>query len=55
MNRISLALLTFAFVIGLAFQATPAAAQATDWQKITIPPLPAFHPQEPKRIVLPTA
>ncbi len=23
------------------------------WQQIPIPPLPAFHPQEPKRIVLP--
>jgi zinc protease len=30
-----------------------AAAQATDWQQIPIPPLPAFHPQEPKRIELP--
>jgi zinc protease len=29
------------------------AAQATDWQKIPISPLPAFHPQEPKRIQLP--
>ena len=27
-------------------------AQATDWQQITIPSLPAFHPQEPKRIEL---
>jgi zinc protease len=53
MKRISLALLIFVFVIGLIFQAAPAAAQATDWQKINIPPLPAFHPQEPKRIVLP--
>ena len=53
MKRISLALLTFAFMAGLIFQTAPAAAQATDWQKITIPPLPAFHPQEPKRIVLP--
>ena len=34
--------------------ATPrAAAQATDWQQIPIAPLPAFHPQEPKRIELP--
>ena len=24
-----------------------------DWQQINIPPLPAFHPQVPKRIVLP--
>jgi zinc protease len=30
-----------------------AAAQTADWQKINIPPLSAFHPQEPKRIVLP--
>jgi zinc protease len=30
-----------------------AAAQATDWQQIPIPALPAFHPQEPKRIELP--
>ena len=30
-----------------------AAAQATDWQQIPIPSLPAFHPQEPKRIELP--
>src|SRR5277367_2326647 len=29
------------------------AAQATDWNKIAIPPLTAFHPQEPKRIELP--
>src|ERR1700685_4276581 len=28
-------------------------AQATDWQQIPIPPLPAFNPQEPKRIELP--
>jgi zinc protease len=32
---------------------TLAAAQATDWQKIPIPALPAFHPKEPKRIELP--
>jgi zinc protease len=32
----------------------PAAfGQATSWRKIPIPPLPAFHPQEPKRILLP--
>ena len=30
-----------------------AAAQATDWQRIPIPQLPAFHPAEPKRIALP--
>src|SRR5450631_4286861 len=30
-----------------------AAAQATDWKQVKISPLPAFHPQEPKRIELP--
>jgi zinc protease len=30
-----------------------AVAQAADWQQIAIPSLPAFHPQEPKRIELP--
>src|SRR5882762_11101115 len=29
------------------------AAQANDWKQIPIPPLPAFKPQQPKRIVLP--
>src|SRR5579864_8989966 len=29
-----------------------AQSQAAAWQKITIPPLPAFHPQQPKRIEL---
>src|ERR1700693_5135624 len=28
-------------------------AQATNWQQIPTPPLPAFHPQQPKRIELP--
>jgi len=29
------------------------AGQAADWRQIPIPSLPAFHPQEPKRIELP--
>ena len=33
-----------------ASQAQP--QQAQPWTKIPIPPLPAFHPQQPKRIVL---
>src|SRR5712675_1075887 len=28
-------------------------AQAANWKDIKIPPLPAFHPPQPKRIVLP--
>jgi zinc protease len=39
-------------LIGLVFGAFPVFAQ-TSWQQINIPPLPAFHPQEPKRIALP--
>jgi len=27
-------------------------AQATNWRQIPVPPLPAFHPQQPKRIEL---
>ena len=37
----------------LVVPVTRAAGQSTDWQKIPIPPLPAFKPQQPKRIVLP--
>jgi zinc protease len=40
-------------VVMMFCAAPPATAQATDWQQIPIPPLPAFHPQEPKRIELP--
>jgi len=48
--------LFFSFaLLGLALigTATKSFAQATEWQKIPIPPLPAFHPVEPKRVVLP--
>jgi len=31
----------------------PALAQYKEWGQIPIPPLPAFKPQQPKRIVLP--
>ena len=35
------------------FAAVPqASAQATSWQQVPIPPLPAFKPQQPKRIQL---
>src|SRR5689334_16824625 len=37
----------------LCWLAPQANAQATDWKQIPIPPLPAFHPQEPKRVELP--
>lgn len=38
----------------LLFALTPElSGQATDWQQVPIPPLPAFHPKEPKRIEFP--
>ncbi len=52
MKRISLFLLAVAFATGSGLHISPAAAQ-TSWQQINIPPLPAFHPQEPHRFVLP--
>jgi zinc protease len=42
-------------LVGCAIALAPiphAAAQATNWQKISIPPLPAFQPPTPKRIEL---
>ncbi len=44
------ALLAVSIVSGASLSAF---AQATEWKKIPIPPLPAFHPQEPKRFELP--
>jgi zinc protease len=42
------------FSVAVLLSTVPrATAQATDWQQIPIPPLPAFHPREPKRIELP--
>jgi zinc protease len=49
--RFSLILLSVVILVGAAVPR--AQAQATDWQQIPILPLPAFHPQEPKRIELP--
>jgi len=46
-----LILLSIAVLLSVAVPR--AAAQATNWQQIPIPPLPAFHPQQPKRIELP--
>lgn len=38
-------------LVGCSFHA--ALAQVPAWKQIPIPPLPAFHPQEPKRVELP--
>ena len=40
-------------VLSFPLSVTRVSAQATNWNQITVPPLPAFHPQEPKRIELP--
>ncbi len=45
--------LTILIIFAATFTALPrASAQAESWQQIQIPPLPAFKPQEPKRIEL---
>jgi len=43
----------FAALAALVLSASLAFSQAKSWQQVPIPPLPAFHPQEPTRIVLP--
>jgi zinc protease len=46
-------LLAFLLALVTISAALPlASAQATTWQQIPIPPLPAFHPQQPKRVEL---
>ncbi|MGA8216847.1 MAG: pitrilysin family protein [Candidatus Sulfotelmatobacter sp.] len=50
LKRIAVSLILLA---ATTFVSLPRAeAQATNWQQIPIPPLPAFHPQQPKRIEL---
>ncbi len=53
MRRLALLLLILGLVLGSGLPAPPAVAQAASWEQVPIPPLPAFHPQEPKRIELP--
>jgi zinc protease len=51
MNRhITRSILGAILLMGILF--TQAPAQLTGWQQIPIPPLPAFKPQQPKRIEL---
>jgi zinc protease len=51
MMRTTLNALLVAAAISLS-SLPQATSQATNWQKIPIPPLPAFQPQQPKRIEL---
>jgi zinc protease len=48
-----IAKLSLLLVLALISFGIYSAAQTTEWQKINIPQLPEFHPQQPKRIVLP--
>src|ERR1022692_3614580 len=52
MSRQRLMLWTLMVVLVSAVTAPTACAQAADWQQVKIPLLPAFHPQQPKRIEL---
>ena len=52
MKRRSLILFSLMLLMG-TLMVHRAAAQAADWKQIKISSLPAFHPQEPKRIQLP--
>jgi zinc protease len=45
--------LLLAIFLGLLAPAPLARAQADSWNQVPIPPLPAFHPQQPKRLELP--
>ncbi len=40
-------------ILGLLGSAPGTHAQADDWRQISIPPLPEFHPQQPRRVALP--
>jgi zinc protease len=52
-RRSSLLTIAAALFLVLLGAVESASAQATTWQDIPIPKLPAFHPAEPKRIQLP--
>jgi zinc protease len=51
--RLTMTLLLIALVACAGFATVPQVdAQATSWQQVPIPPLPAFQPKQPKRIQL---
>jgi zinc protease len=51
-KRALLLILTTIFAAATFTTIPQAAAQATNWQQVPVPPLPAFKPQQPKRIEL---
>jgi zinc protease len=52
MKNLRIAFLMVLAAATLSLQLRGAAAQVANWHQIPIPPLPAFHPQQPKRIEL---
>ncbi len=52
MKRPPLAFLIVLMAAAIFAHPSMASAQAANWRQIPIPPLPAFHPQQPKRIEL---
>jgi zinc protease len=50
LKRIALSMILAASGSFLALRS--ATGQATDWKQIPVPPLPTFHPQQPKRVEL---
>jgi zinc protease len=52
-SRVVALILPAILLASLLGVAVPGSAQATNWQKIPIPVLPPFHPEEPERIELP--
>ncbi|MGC1962928.1 MAG: pitrilysin family protein, partial [Candidatus Sulfotelmatobacter sp.] len=52
MKRLPLVLSMILMAAAIFTHPSKAAAQAANWKQIPIPPLPAFHPQQPKRIEL---
>ncbi|MGA9542256.1 MAG: pitrilysin family protein [Candidatus Sulfotelmatobacter sp.] len=52
MKRLALAFLVILMAAAIFVHPSRAAAQVTNWHQIPVPPLPAFHPQQPKRVEL---
>src|SRR3984885_11847258 len=50
--RIAFSMILVACAATVFVQLPKSEAQATNWRQIPIPPLPAFHPQQPKRVEL---
>jgi zinc protease len=52
MRRLALAFSTILVVAPVFAHPSRTAAQVANWHQIPVPPLPAFHPQQPKRVEL---